>query len=121
MASSTPVTPPRVNVLTVKTLTEGNLRAIASVQIGPLVIHGCRVVQQPGQAAWTSAPQSEWTDAAGKKKYKSILEWPREWGQAITQAIEAELKDHPEGTRRMEAATPLGREVQQKAGVGGSA
>ena len=42
----------------------GNLRALATVQIGPLVIHGCRVVQQPGQKPWVSMPQRQ--DDAGR-------------------------------------------------------
>ncbi len=118
MASSIP---PRVGVLAVKVLTEGNLRAIATIQIGPLVIHGCRRVQQQGQAAWTSAPQSEWTDSEGKKRYRSMLEWPREWGEAITKAIASEMQEHPAGIKSVTAATPLGREVQSRAGVGGKA
>lgn len=42
--------------------TPGNLRAFADVQIGPLVVTGCRVVQQPGQAAWVSMPQAQADD-----------------------------------------------------------
>ena len=42
----------------------GNLRALATVKIGPLVIHGCRVVQQPGQSAWVSMPTRQ--DDAGR-------------------------------------------------------
>ena len=40
----------------------GNLRAFADVKIGPLVVTGCRVVQQPGQAAWVSMPQAQADD-----------------------------------------------------------
>jgi len=109
---------PRISVLTMKVLPEGNLRAIASVQIGPLIIHGCRLVQQENQAAWTSAPQNEWTDSEGKKRYRSMLEWPREWGEAITEAIASEMHDHPAGIKSVTAATPLSREVQSRARVG---
>lgn len=42
--------------------TPGNLRAFADVQLGPLVITGCRVVQQPGQAAWVAMPQAQADD-----------------------------------------------------------
>lgn len=42
--------------------TQGNLRAFADVQIGPLVVTGCRVVQQPNQAAWVSMPQAQADD-----------------------------------------------------------
>ena len=42
--------------------TPGNLRAFADVQVGPLVVTGCRIVQQPGQAAWVSMPQTQSAD-----------------------------------------------------------
>ena len=42
--------------------TPGNLRAFADVQLGPLVITGCRVIQQVGQAAWVSMPQAQADD-----------------------------------------------------------
>lgn len=52
-----------VTVLAVKPVkTPGNLRAFADVQIGPLVVTGCRIVQQPGQAAWVSMPQAQAAD-----------------------------------------------------------
>jgi hypothetical protein len=35
----------------------GNLRAFAKVRLGAVVIHGCRVIQQPGQKAWVALPQ----------------------------------------------------------------
>lgn len=37
----------------------GNLRALATITIGPLTIHGCRIIQQPGQAAWVAMPQRQ--------------------------------------------------------------
>jgi DNA-binding cell septation regulator SpoVG len=47
-----------VEVLEVRRLSgDGNLRAFAKVRIGCLVIHGCRVIQQPGQRAWVALPQ----------------------------------------------------------------
>lgn len=42
--------------------TPGNLRAFADVQIGPLVVTGCRVIQQPGQRPWVSMPQTQADD-----------------------------------------------------------
>jgi DNA-binding cell septation regulator SpoVG len=47
----------RVNLVKLTpTPNAGNLRALATVKIGPLIIHGCRVIQQPGQSAWVSMP-----------------------------------------------------------------
>lgn len=42
--------------------TPGNLRAFADVAIGPLVVTGCRVIQQPGQQPWVSMPQAQADD-----------------------------------------------------------
>jgi DNA-binding cell septation regulator SpoVG len=53
-----PLNPYSVTCLQIRPVkTPGNLRAFADVQIGPLVVTGCRIVQQPGQAAWVSMPQ----------------------------------------------------------------
>jgi DNA-binding cell septation regulator SpoVG len=35
----------------------GNLRAFAKVKLGCVVIHGCRVIQQPNQRPWCALPQ----------------------------------------------------------------
>ena len=35
----------------------GNLRAFAEVKLGCVLIHGCRVIQQPGQRPWVALPQ----------------------------------------------------------------
>ena len=37
----------------------GNLRGLVTVRLGALVIHGWRVVQQPGQRAYVSVPQQQ--------------------------------------------------------------
>jgi DNA-binding cell septation regulator SpoVG len=37
----------------------GNLRALATVRVGPITIHGFRVVQQTRQRAWVSVPQRQ--------------------------------------------------------------
>jgi DNA-binding cell septation regulator SpoVG len=36
---------------------QGNLRAFADVQIGPITLFALRVIQQPGQQPWVSLPQ----------------------------------------------------------------
>ncbi|MGH7963611.1 MAG: septation protein SpoVG family protein [Candidatus Binatia bacterium] len=63
-----------VQVLAIKPLSNaGNLRAFASVKLGDIIIHDCRVVQQPGQRAWVSLPQCEYTRDS-EKKYAAIVE-----------------------------------------------
>jgi DNA-binding cell septation regulator SpoVG len=50
--------PTALEVLEVKPVTgRGNLKAFARVRLGAVVIHGCRVIQQPGQKAWVALPQ----------------------------------------------------------------
>ena len=52
-----------VTVLSLKPVkTPGNLRALADLKIGPLIILGCRVIQQPGQRPWVSMPQTQADD-----------------------------------------------------------
>lgn len=40
----------------------GNLKAFASVQLGPVILDGFRVIQQPGQKAWVSVPREKGAD-----------------------------------------------------------
>jgi DNA-binding cell septation regulator SpoVG len=51
-----------VSVLEINPVPAGNLKAFVKVQIGPMVIDGFRVVQQPDQKAWVSVPQERGTD-----------------------------------------------------------
>jgi DNA-binding cell septation regulator SpoVG len=70
-------TPPasRIEVLTLVAAGPGNLKALASVRIGPsLVVHKCRVIQQPGQRAWVSMPQECWDGEDGRAHYTALVE-----------------------------------------------
>jgi DNA-binding cell septation regulator SpoVG len=49
--------PTAIEVLEIRTIDRGNLRAFAKLRLGSVVIHGCRVIQQPGQKAWVALPQ----------------------------------------------------------------
>lgn len=81
------IKPPKVTVLNIKRIENaGNLKAIVDIKIGPLEIYKCRVVQQPNQSAWVSPPQ-EMYERGGKKSYYPLLKWPREWNDAINQAV----------------------------------
>lgn len=110
---------PRVEVLELKPLTNaGNLRALADLKIGPLIVHKTRYIAQPGQRAFLAPPQEVWEDQAGKKRYTPLVTFPVEWRDVLTEAVAQALSEYPEGIRRIEAATPLGREVQPRAGLG---
>jgi DNA-binding cell septation regulator SpoVG len=64
----------RIEVIGVNLLAgTGPLRAFASVRLGDVIIHDCRVVQQAGQRAWVSLPQREYLHD-GQKKYTAIVE-----------------------------------------------
>jgi hypothetical protein len=56
---------------------QGNLKGLASVKIGNVVVHDFRIIQQPGQAAYCQPPQRQWVDAQGKVCYGGpIIELP---------------------------------------------
>jgi DNA-binding cell septation regulator SpoVG len=65
-----------VKVDSIRRIDKGSLRAFASVTLaGKLTIHSIRIVQQAGQEAWVSLPQSEVKAADGRKsKYFPIVE-----------------------------------------------
>lgn len=65
--------PSAIQVLEVRTLEGmGNLRAFVTVKLGAVVIHGCRVIQQPNQKAWVSLPQQK-----SGERYYSVVEITR--------------------------------------------
>ena len=67
---------------------DGNLKAFVDVQVGTtLIVHGCRVIQQPGQRAFVAPPQSEWTGQDGKKHYSPIVEWTGALKSAVETAV----------------------------------
>lgn len=61
----------------IRILDKGNLKALVSIMIdNVLTIHGWRVVQQPGQVAWVSAPQKEY-QLNGVRKFAPVVEVER--------------------------------------------
>lgn len=113
---------PRVEVLAWKRFSgDGARRGSADIKIGVLEILRCPIVQQTGQQLWVAPPQVEYQRPGDtKKQYFNCVRWPREWADAITQAVAEAVSDHPEGlTQRTQPATEFGREVQQRAGIGG--
>lgn len=112
---------PRIEVVELKVLTNaGSLRALADIRMGPLVVCKNRFIQQDGQRPFLAPPQDSWEDkATGKKNYVPLVIFPNEWKDALTEAVAQALADYPEGFRRVEPATAFGREVQQRAGIGG--
>jgi DNA-binding cell septation regulator SpoVG len=80
--------PMKIHILHIHQAVGGNLRAFVDIQLGQsVVIHGFRVIQQPGQKAWVSPPQREYVGADGKPRYASIVELSGELKRAVEQAI----------------------------------
>ncbi len=114
---------PKIEILELTPLENtGALRALFSVRVaGKITVNKMRLVQQNGQAAWCSGPQEVWTDATGKRRYTTLLEFlEREWRDALTEAVVEALRAHPDGIKSVAASgTPFGREVRRRAGLAG--
>ena len=76
----------KVEVLDIYDLGMGNLRAYASIQIGPLQINKVRLIKQPGQKPYVSPPQLEYL-SGNTVKYIPIVKWPDEWKTPIFEAV----------------------------------
>jgi len=98
---------------------QGNLRGLFTIKVGPCEFRKVRLVQQPGQAPFASPPQESYVGKDGQRRYITLVKWPHSWHKPILDALLEAQKDHPEGMRQVQAATALGREVQQRAGIGG--
>jgi len=66
---------------------EKPLKAYASIQLGNWIIHDWRIIQQPGQRAWVSVPQSSYKGKDGKARYRNLITIPGEWRQRIEEEI----------------------------------
>jgi DNA-binding cell septation regulator SpoVG len=71
-----------------KSTKPGPLKAFVSIGLGgKMKIHDCRIIQQDGQAAWVSLPQSSFTGKDGKVKYYPIIEVSDNLKAAIQGAV----------------------------------
>ena len=61
----------------------GNLKAFASVQLGPVILDGFRVIQQPGQKPWVSVPQEKGSDG----NYYNRVHFERDDDLAAVRAV----------------------------------
>ncbi|MBC8461116.1 MAG: hypothetical protein H8D67_24285 [Deltaproteobacteria bacterium] len=76
-----------VEILEIKPIENGNLKAFVKLKIGDVVFHDFRIVQQPNQRAWVSAPVSTWVDEAEQARYKTIIELPPKLKREISEAV----------------------------------
>ena len=83
---------PEIRVLKVKKIEKGALQAFVDVEIGEVHIKGFRVVQQPGQSAWVSVPQTEQVKN-GTKRYFSLIELPNDLKRKVQDVVLEAWKD----------------------------
>lgn len=80
-----------IEVLEVRCLTDGgNLKGFAKVKLGAVIIHGCRIIQQPGQRAWMSLPQQparKKADGSGSGWYPVVEITRRELMDQVRDAV----------------------------------
>jgi DNA-binding cell septation regulator SpoVG len=80
--------PSKIRILTIKQAAGGNVRAFVDIQLGTtVVVHGFRIIQQPGQKPWVSPPQREWTGDDGKRHYAPVVELSGDLKRQVEQAI----------------------------------
>ena len=65
-------------------LSSGNIRALVDINLGPLLIHSCRVIQPPGEQPWVAMPQ---TQAADSRWYPVIQIHDDNLRQAIRERV----------------------------------
>lgn len=86
--------PPPIEILDVRPLTSsGNVRAFVSIRLHGLTIHGCKVVQQPGQRPWASLPSQQSKDG----KWFAVVETDN---HALKAAIQTKILEAWEAEQR---------------------
>ena len=80
-----------IELLEVRPVTSaGNVRAFVTVRLGGVTIHGCKIVQQQGQAAWLAMPDRSYPDASGKQRWAAVVELSPELRRRVSDVITAE-------------------------------
>lgn len=63
-----------MQILNMRKIAAGNIKAFFTLDLIKLKIHGCKLIQQPGQKMWCRMPDEKYTDKNGNVKYKNIVE-----------------------------------------------
>lgn len=80
----------RIQVISVRSVDKGNLRAFAEIQLGEtLIISGCRIIQQAGQSAYVAFPQNE----NGGKYYPVVTAVDKRFKEAVEIKVLAAWSD----------------------------
>lgn len=95
---------PEIKVLSIRTVSgRGNLKAFADCRIGPFIIYGIRIIQQPKQRPWVSMPAITQRDRDGQTHYFQVVTIESEnlknrISHAVLQAWEELKEDTNSGT-----------------------
>jgi DNA-binding cell septation regulator SpoVG len=77
-----------VEILDVKPLPNaGTLKALVSIRLGEVVIHGCKVVRQDGQRLWCALPSREYTGKDGERRFTPVVELPDTLKKEVSQRV----------------------------------
>ncbi len=76
-----------IEVIELRQVRNGNLKAFADIQLGQTIIRDFRVVHQSGQRPWVGPPQVAWKDPSGELKYKAIITFPKELKELVDSMI----------------------------------
>jgi DNA-binding cell septation regulator SpoVG len=79
----------------------GNIRAFVTIKIGEVTIHGLKVVQAPGQAAWCALPSKEYTSREGQRRFAPIIEITGPLKEAVSKAVLAAWQRAARTDRRL--------------------
>ena len=77
----------KIEVVAMKAVNKGALRAMVSVRLGGAILHDFKVIKQEGQAAWVAEPSQEYTDKQGAKKYRRTIELNESLKERVTAVV----------------------------------
>ena len=81
-----------IEVVHIKRVNAGSLRAFVAVNIHEVIIKDFRVVQQEGQAPWVSVPQVEYT-RNGERRFKPLIQLPVDLKKEVSQLVLKAYRD----------------------------
>lgn len=87
-----------IEVIKIKSIEKGNFRGFADVQVGEIEIRGFRIIQQPGQDAWVSVPQTEYIKD-DEKRYYNIIVLPDDLKREVESAVLSAWRERTENGR----------------------
>ena len=89
----------KTQVIAIRHIDKGTVRAIADVGLGPsLTLKEFKVIQQTGQRAWVSPPSREWQSTDGKRHFTLLVELTGSLRKRVEQAV-LEAWERSEGGR----------------------